>query len=365
VTDPSSIRFGIFELDLEAGELRRNGSKIRLQEQPFQILVSLLERPGKVVTRDELRKKLWPADTFVDFDHGLNAAIRRLREALDDSAETPRFVETVARRGYRFIGPVDVPLAPAVGPSEQVPSVAAAPSVGQPVRASSAALLVVAKRQKFGVAVGVFTVLIVLGVSFAWYLTHRPPSAPLALKERRLTASASENPVTQGVISPDGKYLAYGDQRGLHLKLIPTGEITNIPQPPGVSAGQWWPNAWFPDGTKFITAGFELGQELPSAWVVSVIGGLPRKLRDDADPWSVSPDGALIAFGTGDYFHGRRDIWVMGPQGEEPRRLVSQSGVSYNAGVVKYFFPTLLHPLRDERHFALVEISAIPTKARS
>ena len=106
MTGNSTIRFSVFELDLEAGELRRNGSKIRLQEQPLQILVSLLERPGKVVTREELRRKLWPADTFVDFDHGLNAAIRRLREALDDSAETPRFVETVARRGYRFIAPV-------------------------------------------------------------------------------------------------------------------------------------------------------------------------------------------------------------------------------------------------------------------
>ncbi|HYA64432.1 MAG TPA: winged helix-turn-helix domain-containing protein [Candidatus Sulfotelmatobacter sp.] len=116
----STIRFSVFELDLEAGELRRNGLKIRLQEQPFQILVSLLEQPGKVVIRDELRKKLWPADTFVDFDHGLNAAIRRLREALDDSAETPRFVETVARRGYRFIAPVDAPDAPGVEKSERV-----------------------------------------------------------------------------------------------------------------------------------------------------------------------------------------------------------------------------------------------------
>src|SRR5215472_16562934 len=100
-----AIRFGTFEVDLRAGELRRNGSRIRLQEQPFQILLALIERPGEVVTREELQKKLWPADTFVDFDHSLNAAIRRLRDALGDSAENPRFVETVARRGYRFIAP--------------------------------------------------------------------------------------------------------------------------------------------------------------------------------------------------------------------------------------------------------------------
>ena len=100
------IQFGIFEADLRAGELRRNGAKIRLQEQPFQILAMLLQHPGEVVTREELRSRLWPVDTFVDFDHSLNAAVRRLRDTLGDTAENPRFVETVARRGYRFLAPV-------------------------------------------------------------------------------------------------------------------------------------------------------------------------------------------------------------------------------------------------------------------
>src|SRR6202158_1320828 len=98
-----SIRFGSFELDLRAGELRKQGVKIKLQEQPFQILAMLLEQPGQVVTREELRSKLWPSDTFVDFDHSLNKAINKLREALGDSAESPRFIETLAKRGYRFI----------------------------------------------------------------------------------------------------------------------------------------------------------------------------------------------------------------------------------------------------------------------
>jgi TolB-like protein/DNA-binding winged helix-turn-helix (wHTH) protein/Tfp pilus assembly protein PilF len=100
------FRFGVFELDLRAGELRKHGLRLRLQEQPFQILVMLLNHPGEVVTREELQKKLWPADTFVDFDHGLNKAINKIREALGDSAESPRFVETVARRGYRFLAEV-------------------------------------------------------------------------------------------------------------------------------------------------------------------------------------------------------------------------------------------------------------------
>ena len=100
------LRFGVFELDLRVGELRKNGLRVRLQQQPFQILAMLLEHPGEVVGREELQKKLWPADTFVDFDHGLNKAINKVRDALGDSAESPRFVETIARRGYRFLAEV-------------------------------------------------------------------------------------------------------------------------------------------------------------------------------------------------------------------------------------------------------------------
>ncbi len=102
------LAFGVFELDLVAGELRKRGLRVRLQQQPVQVLAMLLEHAGQVVSREELQKALWPADTFVDFDHGLNKAINKIREALGDSAESPRFVETVARRGYRFIADVKV-----------------------------------------------------------------------------------------------------------------------------------------------------------------------------------------------------------------------------------------------------------------
>jgi cholera toxin transcriptional activator len=101
------LRFSVFEADLAAGELRKNGVRIRLQEQPFQVLTALLQNAGQVVTRDELREKIWPADTFVDFDHSLNTAVNKIRESLGDSASSPRFLETLARRGYRFIAPVE------------------------------------------------------------------------------------------------------------------------------------------------------------------------------------------------------------------------------------------------------------------
>jgi cholera toxin transcriptional activator len=107
------VRFGVFEVDRAAGELRKSGARIRLQEQPFQVLALLLERPGDVVTREELREKLWGADTFVDFDHSLNTAINKVREALGDSASRPRYVETLAGRGYRFLATVE----PVQGPS--------------------------------------------------------------------------------------------------------------------------------------------------------------------------------------------------------------------------------------------------------
>jgi TolB-like protein/DNA-binding winged helix-turn-helix (wHTH) protein/Flp pilus assembly protein TadD len=105
---PGRLRFGVFELDIPAGQLRKHGLRVRLQEQPFLVLAMLLEKHGEVVTREELQNKLWPADTFVDFDHGLNKAISKIREALGDSAASPRFVETIARRGYRFLAEVKV-----------------------------------------------------------------------------------------------------------------------------------------------------------------------------------------------------------------------------------------------------------------
>ena len=105
------LRFGPFELDLRAGELLKAGNRIKLQDQPLQVLALLLESPGQVVTREELRRRLWPVDTFVDFEHGLNKAINKIREALEDSAEDPRYVETLHRRGYRFLKAAEAPRA--------------------------------------------------------------------------------------------------------------------------------------------------------------------------------------------------------------------------------------------------------------
>src|SRR6201997_1395006 len=125
--NPNTVQFGLFEVDLQTRELRKSGVKIKLNDQPFQVLTVLLERPGEVVTREELQARLWPADTFVDFDLSLNTAVKKLRQALGDESDNPRFVETLYRRGYRFIAPVSIQTPRAVDetgslPADSVPS---------------------------------------------------------------------------------------------------------------------------------------------------------------------------------------------------------------------------------------------------
>src|SRR5689334_616908 len=118
LSSPAPIRFGVFEVDLASGELRKQGVRVKLQDQPFQALVALIERPGEVLTREELQKRLWPSDTTVDFDRGLNKAIARVRDALGDDADNPRFIETLPSRGYRFLSQV----APASAPATEIRS---------------------------------------------------------------------------------------------------------------------------------------------------------------------------------------------------------------------------------------------------
>ena len=162
-------------------------------------------------------------------------------------------------------------------------------------------------------------VLIVIGIAsaVAWFALRQPPPPPPELRERRLTANPADNPVTSAVISPDGKYLAYSDLGGIHLKLIATGETRTIPQTEG-----WTVTSWFPDGSKLLANG--PNPENPGVWVISVLGGTPRKLQDHGSSGMVSPDGSQIAFADRvgmSVLGGFKEIWVMGPGGEEPRKI--------------------------------------------
>lgn len=298
VTDKRTpvIRFGKFEVDLHAGEVRRSGSKIKLQEQPFQILAMLLERPGQVVSREELQKRLWPADTFVDFDHSLNAAIRRLRDALGDSAENPVFVETVARRGYRFLAPLN-------GGNESTPS-AVLPSGSH------------SRQSRILISAVILAAGVVIGLTIA-----RSPRQPNASKSprvaiRRLTANPEDDPVLAGTISPDGKYLAFADKTGSYLREVDSGETHVLKLPSGFVA---LPVAWYPDGIHLLATRVEGPKAPPSLWQISIMGGLPRKLIDDGRQPAVSRQDSQIAFVRG--MDLNEEIWVMDSDGEHPRRI--------------------------------------------
>jgi TolB-like protein/DNA-binding winged helix-turn-helix (wHTH) protein/Tfp pilus assembly protein PilF len=162
------LRFSVFEVDLNSGELRKHGIRIRIQEQPFRLLATLIEHAGEVVSREDLQKKLWTADTFVDFDHGLNKAINKIREALGDSAESPRFVETVSRRGYRFLAEVQDVDAPSVlRPASATPSQFAAEP---PVTVEPAGEPAIAKRHSLplGWKVSALVLLVLVAFVGAW-----------------------------------------------------------------------------------------------------------------------------------------------------------------------------------------------------
>jgi len=297
------IRFGAFEADVRAGELRRNGSKIRLQDQPFQVLALLLARPGEVVTREELRGKLWPADTFVDFDHGLNAAVKRLRDALGDSAENPRFIETLARRGYRFLVPV------MNGPGDLPRE--------QPFRIPA-----ILNCWRFPL---IAAIVLLVGIFAGWQAGHRS-AASVRFVERRLTNNPENDPVNSAAISPDGNYIAFTDRTGFFLRQLGTGETHPI-----AIQDNWktYAVSWFPDGSHVLATRTAFPGEQPSLWNVSIFGGSPRKLIDSAERGVVSPDGSQIAFVRGDY--SRQEIWLMQANGEQEHKILGETGDSIDA----------------------------------
>ena len=180
VPPPRTIRFGVFELDVRSGELRKQGRKIRLEGQPVHILICLLENPGELVTREELHRRLWPADTYVNFEHGLNAAIKRLRRALDDSADNPRFVETLPRRGYRFLAPIeafkaaeDVSVVNETPPAKPEPASARHPEVTDVVDRSKKTVLFDRVRWLLASKRSGLALLLVAGIVTVWMLRSK------------------------------------------------------------------------------------------------------------------------------------------------------------------------------------------------
>jgi Tol biopolymer transport system component/DNA-binding winged helix-turn-helix (wHTH) protein len=325
-----SVRFGAFEANLASAELRKNGQKIKLQDQPFQVLTILLENPGEIVTREQFHATLWPADTFVDFDHGLNAAIKRLRDALGDSADSPLFVETLARRGYRFIAPVTIPsngngnglhttsavASPIVAPASAESLTLGAPSEPDSPSAAPARPNVLVRHWLLALSAAA---LLIVGTAVGCIAAHRLPQKPQA-SELRLTNNPFDDPVLSAALSPDSKYLAFADRSGLFLRELATGETHSI-DVPGVV--QLRPKAWFPDGSHMLVNATQPTGVI-SVYNVPLLGGSPRKLVDNASARSVSPDGSQIAVVRNDW--PDQEIWLFSSDGQNQRQLIAASG---------------------------------------
>ncbi len=272
--DRTSIRFGAYELDLQGGVLRKDGVRIRCQEQPLQVLAALAERPGELVTREELRRRVWPQDTFVDFDHALNTAIKKIRAALNDDADAPRYIETVPRRGYRFVAPIEQ-------------EAALAPVLTPPARPKHHWLLALA-----GVAVAVVALL-----GFTWRLAPWQGEASTSPEFQRLTFDLPELGAAR--FTPDGASVVYSAGWHVHIPSIYSQRLgTPGPQQLGVKNSALLsvsPQAELavlgknPNSQLDIT-GEGFGGTLAR---VPLGGGAPRELLPGAEAADWSPSGQL------------------------------------------------------------------------
>src|SRR5437660_3163772 len=294
-------RFDIVQVDLRAGELRKEGRPIKLQDQPFRVLSLLLNRPGEVVTRDELRQNLWPADTFVDFDHGLNSAVARLREALRDSADKPRFIETVAKRGYRFIGIVDDP-GPAVSsvPDEsqsfmksEVASALAGPyGVRNSRRDASATKFAPARTWIAGVPL-----VVLLGAIGLWPFYGKTAETRLPSIEVVPLVGLHGFQVTPA-FSPDGNQVAFRNSDGAHHTGIYTALVGGEKSLRLTSdSGDCCPT-WSPDGRQVAFTRY--ADKTISIIVIPALGGTEHRVykapaaMGGGLAWS--PNGEFLAF---------------------------------------------------------------------
>ncbi len=276
------VRFGVFEVNLDTGDLRRNGSKVKLQEQPFQVLAALLEKPGEIVTKEDLQERIWKDDTFVDFDRSLATAINKVRQALGDSATRPRFVETVAKRGYRFIG--------LAGQASTLPAdnIEALPPGAVVVQRSSQRAL-----QALAAVLGIA----LLGVSYVYF--NAPVPEPAEQPVRRFSFPVEGITFRSGgSISPDGKYILYatGTDGGssLWLRSLENESARELPGTAGVRSGFWSPDS--------LSIGFGTARELKTV----SLDGAPQTLCElpslDSYPFlggTWSPDGGRIIFSSG------------------------------------------------------------------
>jgi DNA-binding winged helix-turn-helix (wHTH) protein len=299
----SLYRFGVFELEAHTGELRRNGIKLKLQDQPYQVLLKLLEHAGQTVTREQLRSALWPADTFVDFETGLNTTIKRLRETLGDSAENPAFVETVPKRGYRFIAPVTAPNSGSESVAERV-------GPGR-VRLSTM------------VKLGAVLILVVLSVGFA--LSHWSTASSLPARVLDFTQITSDGQAKQGRLLSDGSRIYFSEVLpvGRIVAQVSTkgGETTTIP----TTVSNPRPADISPDGTELLILSGDISKKQETyggaLWILPVAGGSARPVDNVVATDAVWGERAETIL----YCNGH-DLYVVNKDGTDRRKILTVSG---------------------------------------
>lgn len=305
---PRMVRFGTFEVDLQTGELRKAGQKLKFSGQPFQVLAILLERPGEVVTREELQKRLWP-DTFVDVDHNLNTAINKIREVLGDSAESPRFVETLPRRGYRFIAPV-----------EDTHISSGLPSSKMPVQQRSWILRL---------SIPFLSILLLAGVFF--FKRTRSPASSMQRTLTRLTFD--EGLQIDASWSPDGGFLAYSSDRGgkfdIWVQQVSGGDPVQVTRGPGHN---WQPD-WSHDG-KYIA--YRSENDGGGLYIVPALGGagLERRISSFGYYPRWSPDNSQIMFRASAAWTVSDATFVMDLDGGAPHKVLAEFGNGRNVFVI-------------------------------
>jgi Tol biopolymer transport system component/DNA-binding winged helix-turn-helix (wHTH) protein len=328
-------RFGLFEADGESGELRKSGIRIRLQAQPFRVLLCLLERPGEVVTREEIQLRLWGNNTIVDFDHSLGTAINKLRESLGDSAENPRFIETLARRGYRFLAPVTVVGAAQAERTAAEPEAARAGPVVVDLpglnAAAGTATLASAKNRHIGLWIGVAAAVVsALAAGYGIGVRARPAyTAPHRITQ--VTFSGRVGPGDPQFESfagtaTDGSRIYFSQiENGravLAQALIADGETSTLPLPDELAAPSLGDIS--PDGSRLLLRNHLATAPEQALWVVSTIGGTARQipgiLAHDAT-WT--PDGQRILYASGD------DLYVARDNGSESHKLATLPGRAF------------------------------------
>jgi len=307
-SQPSSSRrkicFGPFEVDLQTEELRKDGLKIKVYRQSFQILALLLERPGEMVSREELRQRLWPADTFVDFEHGLNAAVKRLRQALGDSADVPRFIETLHRRGYRFVAPSQQPIEGSPVPVTTVERASQANRTTELLPVILAGL-----NNHRGALILISGTLLLAAVVFFWWRSSAVP--PTVGRTVQITNDGRSVAGGGLPLVSDGSRVFFtavvGERFVIAQVSAAGGDTVVVPTP--------FKNTFLydisPNQAEFLVGSAEPSEGDSGLWILPILGGAPRRLGGVRGGGAWSPDGHNIVYCKG------QDLYLIRTDGSE------------------------------------------------